>query len=218
MPNEVPKGAIKESRPGVDVCSGTAPDAGISEPAIIASRTCGGFGPAQEHRTERSQGCPVTDRTFPDRRTDVPSGRGFIALLEAFRATGGTAPGEFVGRLLEEHQVGNAVSLTKLISTGQAFGFKWRDSLWMPMFQFDANDLVLKVSAQRVRAGLPSLWSGWNVATWFATPNVRLGGHTPANALDSDVEAVIRSAGSLKAVDQFSVPLVRRAREVATHV
>ena len=160
----------------------------------------------------------MTNHTFPDCGTDVPSGRGFIALLEAFRATGGTAPGEFVGRLLEERQFGNAVSLVKLIYTGQAFGFEWRDSLWMPMFQFDANDLVLKASAQRVRADLPSLWSGWNVATWFATPNVQLGGHTPVDALDSDVEAVIRSAGWLKAVDQFSVPLDRRAREVAAHV
>ena len=40
---------------------------------------------------------------------DVPSGRGFIALLEGFRATGGTAPGEIVGRLVEEYQVGNEI-------------------------------------------------------------------------------------------------------------
>lgn len=52
----------------------------------------------------------------------VPRGRSFITLLEAFRATGGTVPGEIVGRLLEEHQVGKAVSLAKLIYAGQAFG------------------------------------------------------------------------------------------------
>ena len=149
---------------------------------------------------------------------DVPSGRGFIALLEAFRATGGTAPGEIVGRLLEEHQVGNAVSLAKLIYTGQAFGFDWRDSLWIPMFQFDVNDLVLKANARRVRAELPSLWSGWNVATWFAAPNARLDGRSPADRLDSDLEAVVQAAQSLESVDEFSVPLARRADEVAAHV
>ena len=149
---------------------------------------------------------------------DVPSGCGFIALLEAFRATGGTAPGEIVGRLLEEHQVGTAVSLAKLIYTGQAFGFEWRHSLWIPMFQFDANDLVLKASGQSVRAELPSLWSGWNVATWIAAPNARLDGRSPADRLDSDLEAVVQAAQSLESVDEFPVPLARRAHEVAAHV
>lgn len=57
---------------------------------------------------------------------DTPSGRGFIALLEAFRATGGTAPSEVVRRLLEERKAGTAVSLAKLIYTGQVFWFEWR--------------------------------------------------------------------------------------------
>jgi len=149
---------------------------------------------------------------------DVPSGRGFIALLEAFRATGGTAPGEIVGWLLEEHLVGNAVSVAKLICTGQAFGFEWRDSLWIPMFQFDENDLALKASAQSVRAELPSMWSGWNVASWFAAPNARLDGRSPADRPDSDLEAVVQAAQSLESADEFSVPLARRAHEVAAHV
>jgi len=76
--------------------------------------------------------------------SEAPSGRGFIALLEAFRESGGTAPGEIVGRLLEEEHVGHAVSLGELICTGKVFGFEWRDSLWIPMFQFDGDDLAPK--------------------------------------------------------------------------
>ena len=41
---------------------------------------------------------------------DVPNGHRFIALLEAVRETGGTAPGETVGRLLDERQSGASVS------------------------------------------------------------------------------------------------------------
>ena len=52
------------------------------------------------------------------------------------------------------------------------------------MFQFDANDLALKASGQDVRLELPSLWSGWNVASWFATPNAQVDGDSPANRLD----------------------------------
>jgi hypothetical protein len=148
---------------------------------------------------------------------ELPSGRGFIALLEAFRATGGTAPGEIVGRLLEEHQVGNAASLAKLIYTGQVFGFEWRASLWIPMFQFAANDLALKAGAQQVRAELPSLSSGWALASWFAGPNARLNGRSPADMLDQDLNAVLRAARSLESADEFAAPLVRRARAVAAH-
>jgi hypothetical protein len=149
---------------------------------------------------------------------DVPSGRGFVALLESFRATGGTAPGEILARLLEEHQVGSAASLAKLIDTGQAFGFEWGHSLWIPMFQFAANDLALKAGAQQVRAELPPLWSGWHVATWFAAPNARLDGHSPADRLDADLDCVVQAAQWLESVDEFSVSLARRAREVAAHV
>jgi hypothetical protein len=149
---------------------------------------------------------------------EVPNGRGFVALLEAFRATGGTAPGEIVGSLLEEHQVGHAVSLATLICTGQVFGFEWHASLWIPMFQFDADDLALKAGAQRVRAELPSLWSGWSLASWFAAPNAPLDGRSPADMLDSDLDAVLRCARSLESVEEFANPLVRRAYQVAAHV
>jgi hypothetical protein len=149
---------------------------------------------------------------------EVPSGRGFVALLEAFRATGGTAPGEIVGRLLEEHQAGNSASLARLIDTGQVFGFEWRKSLWIPMFQFDADDLALKASAQRVRAELPAHGSGWALASWFAGPNALLGGRIPADALGADLEAVVCAARSLESRNAVALPLLRRAHEVAAHV
>ena len=127
-------------------------------------------------------------------RDVLPSGPGFIALLEAFRATGGTAPGDVLGRLLEEHCAGSAVSLAKLVHTGQVFGLEWRNSLWIPMFQFDPDDLSLRASAQQVRALLPQLWSGWTLAAWFARANPLLGGSSPADMLDADLPAVIDAA------------------------
>jgi Protein of unknown function (DUF2384) len=127
----------------------------------------------------------------------VPSGRGFIALLEAFRGAGGTAPGEIVARLLEEHQAGNAVSLAKLVYTGQIFGFEWRYKLWIPMFQFDADTLALMPGAQRVRSSLPPLWSEWLLAFWFAAPNDQLDGRRPVDLLESDLDAVLLAAGQV---------------------
>jgi hypothetical protein len=151
----------------------------------------------------------------PGADADTPSGSGFIALLEAFRPTGGTAPGEIVARLLEEHRAGNAVTLARLVDAGQIFGFEWRASFWIPMFQFDAGDLALKASAQRVRAELPPPWSGWTLASWFAGSNARLGGRRPADLLETDLEAVMQAACSMEPVDAVALPLLQR--EVATH-
>lgn len=150
----------------------------------------------------------------------MPSGRGFIALLEAFRATGGTAPGEVVGRLLDAHDAGNPTSLAKLIATGQVFGFAWRACLWIPMFQFDAHDLRLKAGAQRIRAQLPVLWSDWTVASWFAQASVRLEGRSPADALDADLEAVMRAARSPLQEEDVALPVAagRRPQQLGAHV
>ena len=73
----------------------------------------------------------------------IPGSRAFAALGEAFRASGGTAPGNNVSWFLNDHQAGLAVSLVKLVHPGQIFGFERQSSLWIPMFQFSADDLVV---------------------------------------------------------------------------
>ena len=148
----------------------------------------------------------------------MSSGRDFIALLEAFRATGGLAPGEIVSRLLEERQAGDAVSLAKLIHAGQALGFEWRASLWLPMFQFDADSLMLKPGPQRVRRELPSSWSGRTLVFWFAAANARLDGRSPVDMLDWDLDAVLQAAQSLTLLDEFAPPQALQAHQAAALV
>jgi hypothetical protein len=134
-----------------------------------------------------------------------PCGRGFITLLEAFRATGGTAPQEVLAPLLEEHKLSSASSLAKLLYSGQIFCFPWRSSHWVPMFQFDACDLAVNDGAQKVRAALPSLWTGWALASWFATPNANLEGSAPVDRLDADLVEVICAARSHISIDEHSM-------------
>lgn len=138
----------------------------------------------------------IQKATRKDLDVDVPKGRGSIALLESIRATGGTAPDEVLSRLLDERRAGNALSLVKLVQIGQVFGFEWRGSVWMPMFQFEGTDFAVKFGAQRARAALPVQWLGWTVASWFATTIAKLRGCTPADALDSNFDAVLQLAHS----------------------
>ena len=55
---------------------------------------------------------------------ELPSSRGFGALLATFRATGGTAKGDDLARLLEVHGIGDFVGLARLIAADDVFGFK----------------------------------------------------------------------------------------------
>lgn len=137
------------------------------------------------------------------------SSHGFVDLLEAFRTSGGTAPADVAARLLDDHSVGDAVSLAKLICTGQAFGFEWRNSLWVPMFQFDTESLAVRPAPQQARAELPALWPGWAVASWFATPHPMLRGQRPVNALQTDLVAVLRAARAATAQAAVQVPGAR---------
>jgi hypothetical protein len=145
---------------------------------------------------------------------DTPGARQFIALLEAFRATGGTVAAEIVGRMLEERRAGNAPGLAHLVSSNQVFGFEWRDRLWIPMFQFDADDLTLRPGPLQVRAELPALWLGWTLASWFASPNAWLNGCPPVDLLDSNVAAVAAAARSWGRAAAFVQPNLRRVRKV----
>lgn len=131
---------------------------------------------------------------WPAGPTGSPSSSGFVDLLQAYRATGGIAPGDVLGRLFEEHHVGNFVSLARLLANGQVFALTWSHSLWIPMFQFHLGDLSIKTKAQIARAKLPSTTDGWGFGAWFAGPNEHLDGQRPVDLLDSQLLAVMDAA------------------------
>jgi len=123
-----------------------------------------------------------------------PSSRGFIALLEAFRSTGGLAPGKVLVESLQDHQRGDLAHLERLIGDRRIFVVDWRGDSWIPMFQFDGHDLTCKPAPALVRAELKGLSSGWAVASWFAQPNALLDGCVPVDRMDADPGRVIAAA------------------------
>ena len=128
-----------------------------------------------------------------------PSNRGFAAMLAAYRASGGTARGDDLARRLEDRRRGECASLARLIASGQLFGFEWRHTFWVPMFQLEPHELSIKAGPQRVLAELASVFDGWALATWFAQPSCWLNGRRPVELLDSHLPAVVEAAR----VDRF---------------
>jgi hypothetical protein len=125
---------------------------------------------------------------------ELPSSGGFAALLAAFRATGGTARGDDVARLLEDHGIGDFISLARLIAGGEVFGFEWRNTVWIPMFQFELRDLSVKPAAHQLLSALGNGFEGWTCAAWFARPNSWLSHRAPVDLVATHLDEVLEAA------------------------
>jgi hypothetical protein len=125
---------------------------------------------------------------------EQPSSAGFVAMLAAYRSTGGTARAEELANLLQDHQRGNYTSLARLIATGKVFSFEWRETHWVPMFQFDMMDLSIKPGPAQVVAELRDALDGWSMARWFAEPNAGLDGARPVDSIDARLQDVLNAA------------------------
>jgi hypothetical protein len=125
---------------------------------------------------------------------ELPTSHGFAALLAAYRASGGTARGDDVARLLKDHGSGDFIGLARLIASGAVFGFEWRKTLWIPMFQFELRDLSVKSAASRVLKQLGAGLDGWSSAAWFARPNSRLNYRAPVDLLATHLSEVLEVA------------------------
>jgi len=125
---------------------------------------------------------------------DVPNERGFVAMRTAYRATGGLASGDDLGRLLQDCRFADPVSLAGRLDAGEIFGFDWQHRVWIPMFQFDLRDLSVKPGPQQVRAELSGGFHGWALATWFTQRNAWLNHRRPIDLLGSELPAVLEAA------------------------
>lgn len=124
----------------------------------------------------------------------LPSDRQFVAVRAAYRATGGTARGLDLARLLAYRRLGDFASLARLIVSGEIFSFEWHDTFWVPMFQFELRDLSIKQGPRQVRAELASELDGWTLAVWFVQPSSWLNGRRPVDLLESNLPAVLDAA------------------------
>ncbi len=129
-----------------------------------------------------------------DRLGSLPSDRDFVAMREAYRATGGIARGGDLARLLDDQGRGGSASLAALIDAGAVFGFDWRRDFWIPMFQFEMRDLSLKAAPHEVLAELAAEFDGWNLAAWFAQRNCWLNERRPVDVLDANLPVVLAAA------------------------
>lgn len=117
----------------------------------------------------------------------------FADMRAAYQARGGFARGDDLARLLGDRGRGDVASLARLIVGREVFGFEWRHTLWIPMFQFTAR-LMLKPGLAAVLAELASEYDGQRLAAWFVEPNGWLDEALPIDLLDSNPGEVLQAA------------------------
>lgn len=124
----------------------------------------------------------------------TPSPQGFVAMLRAYRSTGGIEQSADLDCLLGTPYVGIRVSLSRLVMSGEIFGFEWRDTFWVPMFQFNLCDMSVRGRPRQVRAVLDREYDRWGLAAWFAQAQPSLSYLCPADAMDMNLPAVLAMA------------------------
>jgi len=124
----------------------------------------------------------------------LPGDTGFIALCQAYRASGGIARGDDLAHWMAGRGQGDSLHLAALIVGGQAFSLAWRQAFWVPMFQFSPLQPAWGDGARQVLAELGTLLDGWQLAAWFVRGNTWLAGQRPLDLLASNLPRVLAAA------------------------
>jgi hypothetical protein len=129
------------------------------------------------------------DRAAPpdDRDTD------FLALLKAFRRSGGLATGD---EIAARQASGGVLQLARWIHGREVLNFGWRGRIWLPVFQFERIGLVLCDAPSRAVGELAPVLDGWELANWFTAPHAALDDRSPLDMLPDDPGRVIDAARS----------------------
>jgi hypothetical protein len=123
-----------------------------------------------------------------------PSDLGFLSICRAYRNSGGIGDVSQFSSRLAGRRSHESFSVERLIVWGSIFSFPWRDTNWVPMFQFLGRDLLVNPGSRAVLAELMPAFDGWTLATWFLQPDAALGGRSPLAALRIDLRAVLEVA------------------------
>ena len=125
--------------------------------------------------------------------------RQFLTMKGAYARTGGLAFGDEVARLLRRRSEQPISTLARWIVARTIVTFEWRSQTLIPLFQFDPLDMSHRAGTVAVIRELSDVFDDWELASWFAQPNVWLHDATPVDAIRDDQPGVLQAAR----VDRF---------------
>lgn len=121
-------------------------------------------------------------------------GRDFDAMSHAFRPHGGFVSGDEVVCRLRTQSDQPLSTLARWIATRGVLNVSWRDQILLPMFQFELEDMSIRPACTRIARELKAVFDDWELALWFAAPNVWLDYAAPVALIADDEFAVLQAA------------------------
>lgn len=126
----------------------------------------------------------------------------FIAMLNAYRASGGLAPAQELIALFQRCRGPSVATLVNWIIEREVICFEWRSQAWLPLFQFDRTHLQPDAKIRPIVQELVVVYDQWDMGAWFARPNPWIEGRTPVDALRPDFSEVLNAARADRFVTQ----------------
>jgi len=123
-----------------------------------------------------------------------PDQDNFAALALAYQSSGGIFRAEDLVRLAALGDGKDRAKLIGSITSGQILSFQWRQSYWVPIFQFEIGGTVQKNSARQVILELDDTFDDWEKVVWFVQPNVWLAGAKPLELIERQLPEVMHAA------------------------
>lgn len=156
---------------------------------------------------------PRRDHPFPQ---GACSDHQFIAMLDAYRDSGGLAPVQEVAALFKRRGAQRLTSLASLIADNEVICFEWQSTLWLPLFQFNDVDMTRLPGLSPALATLSLALDPWQLANWFVQPHAWLGGATPSRMLRIDPSAVLKASHAFpsRAKAKYSIDFATDEAEV----
>jgi hypothetical protein len=115
----------------------------------------------------------------------------FVDMLRAFRRSGGLAR---EAEILDRSQACESPGWRMESVGGALVCFEWEHRYWLPWFQFDPADMTLRPGPARVIAELAPIFDGWDLAMWFARPNLWIANARPVDLIDDCLASVLGAA------------------------
>jgi hypothetical protein len=139
----------------------------------------------------------VADR---ERSAGDAESRRMAAVELAYRRHGGLASADEVVNMLGRRNHAQPLSrVARWLVAGDVVSFERQSRTWLPLFQFELRAMALRPEVRVVIRELSGVFDGWELASWFVSPNNWLGNMTPVAALTT-LPAVVREAAR---VDRF---------------
>jgi hypothetical protein len=130
-------------------------------------------------------------QTVTDKAAQTCDERQFERMHEVYRRSGGLASGDSIVYHLRTRCDQPISTLARWIANRSIVAFEWRGAQRIPLFQFSDECTILLPAVTAAMRELNDVFTDWEIATWFASPNEWLLDQWPCAVIHRDPSEVV---------------------------